>query len=241
MKHLLIIGASSEISYNLYTLAKDKNYHITLTSSNPEKCDMYPQEIKSKIIKLNLESYEEVVKSLSISYPVDYLLFSPGLLKFKPLQAISDEDLIFYFNVNVFGFIRIVKMLVEKKLIKEGGSIVAISSVGADFPLNGALLYTASKSALNGAIRALAVELAPKKIKVNGVSPGIVLTSKVIEFQKKVLQTPLESTVTAQQKRHLLGMSTPSQIAQFIFNAFFENSANITGQVIAVDGGFSIG
>ena len=238
--NVAIIGASSEIAFNLWKIITEKGNNCILTSSDPQKCSLYPEEVRSSIQQMDITSFENIERVIARWHQVNVLVYCPGIIGFKPLITITDDEIIRFFNINVFGFIRVVREAVRQKKISEGGSILAISSAGTRVPLMAACLYTASKGALESTVRALAVELAHLSIRVNAIAPSIILTEKVKQNREKAKNTPLEHTIEYQDKKHLLGVLTPEHVAYAIYNIFCTDNYPLTGQVILLDSGFSI-
>lgn len=119
-------------------------------------------------------------------------------------------------------------MLSEKK-----GSIITISSM---WGLRGASCesaYSASKAAIIGLSRSLASELAPSGIRVNSVAPGVIHTDMMDDFSKQTLENLAEETP-------LRKLGSPKDVAEIVSFLASDNSSFITGQVVGVDGGFTI-
>jgi 3-oxoacyl-[acyl-carrier protein] reductase len=105
---------------------------------------------------------------------VDILVNNAGLYQSAPLADITEELFHRHFNLNVLGLILTTQEAV--KLMGEGGSIVNVSSVLSTLSLPGNGVYNATKSAVDGLTRTFAKELAPRKIRVNSVNPGVIET-----------------------------------------------------------------
>ncbi|SFB63892.1 3-oxoacyl-[acyl-carrier protein] reductase [Rhizobium sp. NFR07] len=108
---------------------------------------------------------------------VDVLVNNAGVYDFQPLENLSIELFRRHMELNVFGYLLAVKEAV--KHMPEGGGIVNMSSTVTIFGLENAPVYTASKGAIDGLTRALSNELAPRKIRVNAIKPGVVDTEGV--------------------------------------------------------------
>ncbi len=116
---------------------------------------------------------------------------------------------------------------------KNYGVIVNISSVVASYGGKGQANYIASKSAIEGLTRALAIELAPKGIRVNAVAPGIIDTDMTSEIREKKLDSILDKIL-------LKRVGMPDEIANTVSFLCNEDSSYINGQVISVDGGMFV-
>jgi 3-oxoacyl-[acyl-carrier protein] reductase len=128
---------------------------------------------------------------------LDVLVNNAGIYEFAPLEAITPEHFHRQFDLNVLGLI-----LTTQKAVKyfgpEGGSVVNVSSFVSRLALPSTTVYSATKSAVDSITRTLSAELGPKKVRVNAVNPGMVMTEGNVsaaegsEFRKQVeAHTPL--------------------------------------------------
>jgi 3-oxoacyl-[acyl-carrier protein] reductase len=109
---------------------------------------------------------------------LDILVNNAGVYEFAPLEAITEESFHRLFDLNVLGLI-LVSQQAAKQFGPEGGSIVNVSSVVSQMaPAYGAV-YSATKAAVDAVTKSLAKELGPRKIRVNAINPGMVLTEGV--------------------------------------------------------------
>lgn len=141
------------------------------------------------------------------------------------------------FNINARSFLfsaQCAEPLMDKR---GGGSIVAISSPGALRVLPDYIVVGASKAAIETVVRYLAVELAPKNIRVNAVSPGIVLTDALKHFDEMSKEGTIEKTIQQTPAGRLV---TPEDIANVVDFLCTPAAYMIRGQVITVDGGITL-
>src|SRR5437667_5179988 len=110
---------------------------------------------------------------------VDILVNNAGVYQFAPLEEITEEEFHREFNTNVLGV-----MLATQESLKhfgpEGGSIINIGSLASSLTPPTAVIYNATKGAVDAITRTLAKELGPKKIRVNSINPGMVITEGAI-------------------------------------------------------------
>jgi 3-oxoacyl-[acyl-carrier protein] reductase len=162
---------------------------------------------------------------------LDILVNNAGVYEFRPLEAVDETHYDRQFDTNVKALLFATQEAV-KVFGEDGGAVVNISSlVGAAPPANGSV-YAATKAAVDAITRSLAAELGPKKIRVNAVAPGMVVTEGLHamdgggDFQKFVLsQTPLGR------------LGKPSDIASAVAYLASPDAEWITGQVVTVSGG----
>ncbi|WP_343712000.1 glucose 1-dehydrogenase [Inquilinus sp.] len=142
---------------------------------------------------------------------VDVLVNNAGVYDFQPLENLSIELFRRHMELNVFGYLLAVKEAV--KYMPGGGSIVNMSSTVTIFGPENASVYTASKGAIDGLTRALSNELAPRRIRVNAIKPGVVDTEGV--QAGGFLQTDFGPRITEQTPLKRLGVAddiTPAAI-----------------------------
>ncbi|MEI9996533.1 MAG: glucose 1-dehydrogenase [Rhizomicrobium sp.] len=163
----------------------------------------------------------------------DILVNNAGVFSFFPLEDVSEEEFHRQFNINVLG-----TLLATQEAVKHfngnGGSIINIGSVVSQSPPPGSIVYSATKGAVDTLTRALALELAPRKIRVNVIAPGGVETEGSIavgmvgsDFEKRIVAgTPLGR------------LGQPDDIARVAVFLASEDSQWLTGERISASGGF---
>lgn len=163
---------------------------------------------------------------------VDVLVNNAGVYEFAPLEAITPEHYHRQFNLNVLGLILTTQEAV--KHMGPGGSVINISSLVARLALPSAIVYSATKAAVNSITGTLATELGPKKIRVNSVNPGMVVT-----------EGNHMAADTENQFRKMIEASTPlgrignvDDIAPAVTFFASDESKWITGETLYIGGGY---
>ena len=152
-----------------------------------------------------------------------------GITRDNAFPAITGEEWDAVIHTNLDGFYNVLQPLVMPMIrTRKGGRIVAMSSVSGVMGTRGQVNYSASKAGLIGACKALAVELAKRKITVNCVAPGLIDTDMAMEAQ--VLEHAMK-IIPAER------MGTPEEVASLVAYLFSDSAAYITRQVISVNGG----
>jgi NAD(P)-dependent dehydrogenase (short-subunit alcohol dehydrogenase family) len=168
---------------------------------------------------------------------IDVLVNNAGINMKKELTEVTDEDFQKIITTNLCSVFSISREVVKQMLLQKRGSIIHISSMAAQYGLPKVIAYSASKTAIDGMTRAMAVELSPKGIRVNSIAPGFIVTA--------MTDTALNADPERKEKvfgRTPMGyMGQPADIGEAALFLAGDASKYITGIVLPVDGGNSIG
>jgi 3-oxoacyl-[acyl-carrier protein] reductase len=164
---------------------------------------------------------------------LDVLVNNAGVFRFGAFSEITEESFHLHYNINVLGAILTVQEAV-KRFGPDGGSIINLSSIVGSHPVPGALLYASTKGAIETLTRGLALELAPRKIRVNAIAPG--------HTEGNVAAGTFEGGAGAvlAEKTPLGRLGRVSDIAPLAVFLASDESAWITGEVIRAAGGLVV-
>lgn len=167
--------------------------------------------------------------------PLHGVFYSAGESVLVPVRTTKTAQLEQVFGAGLFGAFGVARALSRKGALVDGGSMVFMSSVSATRGRRGMAAYSATKAGIGGLVRSLAVELAPRAIRVNAIAAGAVVTAMHDEFA----DTVSEQMVNNYQDLHLLGFGRPEDIGYAAVFLMSDASRWITGQNLPVDGGYT--
>jgi 3-oxoacyl-[acyl-carrier protein] reductase len=217
-KFIFITGGNGEIGKAIINQFQD--YIVYAPSSKEMDCSDV-NSIRKYILNTGINSIDVFIHCAGINYP-------------KPYLDSTEDSILNTMKINAFSFIYITQEL-SKYFINNSTKILAISSIYGSISRVGRLEYNASKSALNGMIKSLALELAPKGIIVNSISPGFIETS--LTFKNNSTKT-LEEIIS---NIPLGRLGQPAEIAWYVKLLCSSQNTYLTGQNLIIDGGYLIG
>ena len=150
-----------------------------------------------------------------------------------PVTTTPFEEFRKKIDVDLFGTWLGVKYAVPEMVKRGGGSIINASSINALRGLGNRSAYVAAKGGVTALTRSMAKDFAPDNIRVNAVAPGSTLTERILERRKAGVKSKLED-------RHILGWLDPIDVAYAVLYFASDESRKTTGQILAVDSGFTM-
>jgi 3-oxoacyl-[acyl-carrier protein] reductase len=164
---------------------------------------------------------------------IDILVNNAGITRDNPLAAFDDADVAEVLATNVTGVFNVTRAVVPYMTSQRSGTIVNLSSVAGDKGGRGQTNYAASKGAINAFTRALAVELAPRKIRVNCVAPGVIETEMSVDVREQSGDLVLSRIL-------LRRYGKAQEVADAVWFLASAHASYVTGQVLSIDGGFKM-
>ncbi len=241
-KNILVTGASSGIGKGIAVLLSRLGANVILTARNEQRLketydELEPGKHAYYVFDLNQpEKIEGLMDTVCRDgLKLNGLVHSAGISQTMPLQYLKLSDLKNIMTVNFYSFAELVKHFSKRKYHDNGGSIVAVSSISSRVGARGLSAYCASKGALESAIRSMALDLAPKKIRVNAVAPGMIETQIYDGLREIVNNSNFEAEL---MKRQVLGIGKPGDVAHATAYLLSDASGFITGTSMIVDGGY---
>ncbi|MBO5642516.1 MAG: SDR family oxidoreductase [Kiritimatiellae bacterium] len=237
-KRILVTGASSGIGRASAILLGSSGYDVVLVGRNLDELNKTSKLTpNSEVILSDLRdnlAIEELVNKALERGEVDGLVHAAGVCRACPISHTDSEFIDSMMRVNCYAFQEFIRLLILKKSLKAPFSAVAISSVSAMRGWVGGAAYCASKGAISSLIRSMALELAPRGVRVNAISPSNIHTpmlDNLTAFKTKEQIAELE-------KRQVLGFGQPEDVAKVVRFLISSDSSFVTGADIPVDGGY---
>ena len=245
-KLILVTGVSSGIGFQIASDLLKESYSVLGVSRNSsEKVkalqSTYPETFYFESLDLteNIDALPKWVMTQSKKIGrFSGFVHSAGAQQILPLQFNSHKNMLDIFNLNVFSGLALAQGISDKRVMnKKGGCIVVISSIASKIGEPGLVNYSASKAALNGAMRTMAKELATRNIRVNSVLPGFIMT-EMIEKCKDVYN---EAYIEKMNSKYPLGIGEPQDVSNIVCFLLGEKSHWVTGSEFDVNGGANLG
>lgn len=239
-KTILITGAASGIGRATAMLCANMGAKVIITDLNAENLNKTFGELEGnghQQVAANLCNEDDLQQLIDTLPKLNGFVSNAGIIKTVLTQFGKREDIEKIMNINTIAPIRLTQLLLQKKRIEKGASIVFTSSMGGVF--NGAIgngLYGASKAALVGFVKSLALEQAPRGVRVNTVNPGITETAI---YNGNTMITPEQLEI---EKQHypLRRFGQPEDIAAAIVYLLSDATKWMTGTNLLIDGGCAL-
>jgi 3-oxoacyl-[acyl-carrier protein] reductase len=242
-KNYVITGASSGMGKqvaielvlsgaNVLAIARHKNKLEELKAVCPSRIMIADFDVCEK------ESLEQSIKLFVQTYgKLDGAIHAAGILNLTPIKSYDSEIAHKMMEISFWAGMNLVQIASKNKYANEGSAFVLFSSVAALAPEKGMFAYSASKAALEVAIRSIAVEIATKMDRINVISPGWVKSQMTSDIANLTNDAGLDSNNKIMNK-HLLGIGKPENVSGVVLFLLSDRANWITGTNVVVDGGY---
>lgn len=238
-KTILVTGASSGIGQETAVQCSKLGARVIVTARNEERLNETLSQMEGdghRIVLAELTQQADLEKLVDDIDSLNGVVLCAGKGMTSPFPFSTKEKFDTVFEINFFAPVELLRLLVKKKKLAKESSVVFVSSVGGNFSFNvGNGVYGASKAALNSIMKFCAKELAPKKIRVNSVNPGMVNTNLIQGGTISEEQHQLDM-----EKYPLKRYGEPEEIAYGIIYLLSDASSWVTGHSLVIDGGLTI-
>lgn len=242
-KVAIVTGGNSGLGYATAKKFCDNGIKTYVIGRTKERTVNACSEIGNNAMPLifDLTNLDEIPRMIQDIFDregqIDILVNNAGINMKKDFIEVTDAEFENILHTNLFSVFSISREVVKKMKETGGGSIVNISSMAAQYGMPKVVAYSASKTAIEGMTRAMAVDLAQYNIRTNCIAPGFIKT--------KMTAKALDSDPPRKEKvfsRTPMGkMGLPEDIADAVFFMCSKEAKFVTGTVLPVDGGNSIG
>lgn len=226
MANYLVIGAASGIGAATAQKLIEQGHHVWGTHHSSEPLNAAVQWQAFNVV-------EDEAAQLELPATLDGVVYCPGSIQLKPFERFKSEDFLQDLQLQVLGAIRVLQRCLPVLKQSDRASVVLYSTVAVQLGFSFHTQVATSKGALEGLVKSLAAEYAPK-IRFNAVAPSLTQT----KLAEKLLNSP--EKIQANADRHpLKRVGTAQDLANITAFLLSDEASWITGQIISVDGGMS--
>lgn len=242
-KIAIVTGGGAGLGLAISRKLVQEGVHVIMIGRNEEKLKSAVKEFGSlssyKTFDLqNLKDIPTLIEEIHTAFgQIDILVNNAGINMKKPFIEVTDEDFASVIQTNLSSVFAISREVVKKMIEAKSGSIVNISSMAAQYGIPKVIAYSAAKTGIEGMTRAMATELSPMGIRINCVAPGFIKT----DMSAKALDADPERKNKVFSRTPMGKMGDPDDVAEAVYFFCSAGAKYVTGVVMPVDGGNSIG
>jgi len=238
-QYALVTGGSRGIGRAVCLQLARQGYNILINYTSNEKAASETKEevekhnVQAELLKFDVSDREEVRKVLSewrtnnADKQIEVLVNNAGIRKDNLMMWMKDEEWDDVVDISLGGFYNVTKFIIEEMIKNKQGRVINMVSLSGLKGLPGQTNYSSAKAAVIGATKALAQEVARRKVTVNAVAPGFIKTEMTEDIDEKEYKSliPMRRFGTAEEVAEVVGfLASPA-------------SSYITGEVISINGG----
>ncbi|XP_073830665.1 L-xylulose reductase [Musca autumnalis] len=233
-KTILVTGAGAGIGNELCKQLAQAGANVIAVARSTEQL----KELRSfspsiKTLQVDLKDWQQVRQTLATVPDLDGLVNNAGVAIIRPFTELTEQDFDNTFDVNIKAVFNVTQTVLPK--LKPNASIVNVSSLAASRSFDGHTVYSATKAALDSLTRSLALELGPRKIRVNSVNPTVVLTKMGRDnWSDPAKADPLLAHIP--QRR----FCEVQEVVDGIVYLLSEKSSFVNGHHLNLEGGYSV-
>jgi 3-oxoacyl-[acyl-carrier protein] reductase len=221
MKTVVIIGGSRGIGNAIVETLLQDFYVINISRNSPENKHPNLSHFSCNILEDELPKLEQV----------DVLIYCPGSINLKPISRLTENDFKDDFEINVLGAVKVIQKYLPNLRTSNQPNILLFSTVAVKLGMPFHASIAAAKGAIEGLVKSLAAELAPK-IRINAIAPTVTDT----ELAAKLLRND-KMKENISDRHPLKKYLNPQEVAGMVEFLISEKAASISGQIIEMDCG----
>ncbi len=234
-KIAIVTGGTRGIGASISKKLKSSNFEVIANyASNDDAAKSFSKENNIKVIKWDVSDFDECKRSVDQIYEdyknVDILINNAGITRDAPLHKMSKDNWQKVIDVNLNSVFNMTSLVINKMRESSFGRIVHISSVNGQKGQFGQTNYAATKSALIGFSKSLALESASKGITSNVICPGYINTEMVAAIREDILKSIIE---TIPNKR----LGEADEVAEMVDYLVSDKASYINGSTFSINGG----
>lgn len=239
----IVTGGGSGIGFAIAEKFTQANIQTIIVGRDENKLQAAKEQAGSNCFAMpcdlsKLTEIPALVEKITADFGrIDILVNNAGINMKKDFTEVTDEDFQSILTTNLCSVFAISREVVKQMLKQGSGSIINISSMAAQYGLPRVIAYSASKTAIDGITRAMATELSPRGIRVNAIAPGFIKTA----MTAKALDADPERKAKVFGRTPMGFMGEPADIGDAALFLASDAAKYITGVILPVDGGNSIG
>lgn len=238
----IVTGGNSGLGFATAKKLCDNGIKTYIIGRSKDKTEEACAEIGENAIPVifdlnNLDGIPAMVADIGKGAPIDILVNNAGINLKKEFVDVTDEEFLSIIHTNLLSVFTISREVVKNMKEHKNGSIVNISSMASQYGIPKVIAYSASKGAIEAMTRAMAVELAPFGIRVNCIAPGFIKT----KMSAKALDSDPERKNKVLGRTPMGFLGEPDDVADAVYFYSTAESKYVTGTILPVDGGNSIG
>lgn len=242
-KTAIVTGGGSGLGLAIARKFAANNIRTVIIGRDKNKLEAAAKEISTGVETISFDLTElskipALVQELHKKYgTIDILVNNAGINQKKSALEVSDADFQNILQTNLNSVFALTREVAKGMIASGKGSIVNISSMASQYGIPLVVAYTASKSAIEGITKSLAVEFSPYGVRVNCVAPGFIET----EMSAKALNNDPERKHKVLSRTPMAKLGQPEDVAKAVYFLAGDEAAFVTGSILRVDGGNAIG
>jgi gluconate 5-dehydrogenase len=242
-KRVMVTGGGSGLGLAIARAIVDAGAQVIITGRREDVLQSTCQELGEKVVYrvfdlAQMKGIPSLVEEIEATEgPVDVLVNNAGINLKKDILDVTDEEFGTVVQVNQAAVFALTREVARKMASRKKGSIIMISSMAAKYGIPKVVAYTAAKSAVEGMTRSMAVDLSPRGIRVNCIAPGFIQTP----MSDKALNNDPERKNRVLSRTPMGHLGKPEDVGFAAVYLASEAAKYVTGAILPVDGGNSIG